>query len=55
MNEVCVENTKPLLIISIKQQYNLKHGIFDPLQNSPPSVWKDRLLKRIKQSNNVNM
>jgi hypothetical protein len=32
--------------ITIKNQYSLKHGLFLPIQNSPPSIWKDRLLKR---------
>lgn len=47
MNEGCVVNRSSAINIPIKQQYNLKHGLFDPLQNSPPSIWKDRLAKRI--------
>jgi len=49
MNEVRVINISPAVNIPIKQQYSLKHGLFDPLQNSPPSVWKERLEKRINK------
>lgn len=50
MNEVRVINKTPPITIPFKQQYNLKHGLFDPLQNSPPSVWKERLNKRLSIS-----
>ena len=50
MNEVCVIKKTPAINIPIKQQYNLKHGLFDPLQNSPPSVWKERLNKRLSKT-----
>ena len=52
MNEVRVINKTPAINIPIKQQYNLKHGLFDPLQNSPPSVWKERLHKRLSKTMN---
>jgi hypothetical protein len=32
------------------EQYNLINMRFDPTQNSPPSVWKARLNKRISAS-----
>jgi hypothetical protein len=51
MNEVHVINKSLPISISIKRQYNLKLGNFDPLQNSPPSIWKERLAKRINKTN----
>ncbi len=52
--DVITENAnKPKSIpISITNQYSLKHGIFLPIQNSPPSMWKDRLLKRVNNMTN---
>ena len=50
MNEVQIIRQTPAIAIPIKQQYNLKHGLFDPLQNSPPSVWKERLNKRLSKT-----
>jgi hypothetical protein len=32
---------------SITKQYSLNNISFDPIQNSPPSLWKMRLNKRI--------
>jgi len=29
------------------EQYSIKNNCFDPNQNSPPSVWKIRLNKRL--------
>ena len=40
--------TMPIAIKS--EQYNLNNMRFDPTQNSPPSVWKTRLNKRIAAS-----
>jgi len=44
--------TKPvtLPIPIIIKQYNLNNSSFDPTQNSPPSLWKMRLNKRIGDS-----
>lgn len=42
--------TKPIAIVSSIQPYSLKHGLFDPIQNSPPSVWKARLMHRINNT-----
>jgi len=50
INEVCVINKTPAISIPIKHQYTLKHGLFDPLQNSPPSIWKERLNKRLSKT-----
>jgi len=50
INEIRVVNKSSAINIPFKQQYNLKHGLFDPLQNSPPSIWKDRLKKRINKT-----
>ena len=32
------------------EQYSIKMNCFDPTQNSPPSVWKMRLTKRLGDS-----
>ena len=45
-NERGTKKSQPIAIASSKQ-YNLKHGLFDPIQNSPPSVWKARLMQRL--------
>jgi len=46
-----VINSLPMPIaIPIKtkfEQYSLLHARFDPPQNSPPSMWKMRLNKRV--------
>jgi hypothetical protein len=51
IHEIRVVNKSSAINIPIKQQYNLRNDLFDPLQNSPPSVWKDRLKKRISRTN----
>jgi hypothetical protein len=51
MNEVRVINKSSAINIPTKAQYSLKLGLFDPLQNSPPSIWKERLAKRINKTN----
>jgi len=52
MDNNIMNNTKtqPIAIINSLQQYTLKHGLFDPLQNSPPSVWKTRLMQRLNNT-----
>ena len=47
MDNVLVTQKTPPIAIAIGKQYNLKHGLFDPVQNSPPSVWKARLMQRL--------
>jgi len=42
--------TQPVAIINPLQQYTLKHGLFDPIQNSPPSGWKTRLMQRLNNT-----
>ena len=44
--------SQPISIISnrIMQQYSLNNMKFDPTQNSPPSLWKMRLNKRVGDS-----
>jgi hypothetical protein len=44
------KKTQPIAIINSLQQYTLKHGLFDPIQNSPPSVWKTRLMQRLNNT-----
>jgi hypothetical protein len=47
-NEHGTKKTQPIAIATASGiQYNLKHGLFDPIQNSPPSVWKARLMQRL--------
>lgn len=42
---------KPIPIKSITEHYyGLNHTQFDPTQNSPPSLWKMRLNKRIGET-----
>jgi hypothetical protein len=53
MNSSLMNNqpkTQPIAIINPLQQYTLKHGLFDPIQNSPPSVWKTRLMSRLNNT-----
>lgn len=42
--------TQPIAIINPLQQYTLKHGLFDPVHNSPPSIWKARLMQRLNNT-----
>ena len=42
-----VHKAVPMPIKNKTEQYSLKHIPFDPTQNSPPSLWKMRLNKRI--------
>jgi len=37
-------------IMNQNQEYSIKNNCFDPTQNSPPSVWKMRLNKRLGDS-----
>lgn len=43
-----VEISKNIMIKN--EQYSIKNTCFDPTQNSPPSVWKIRLTKRLGDS-----
>ncbi len=51
MDNTIMDNRKaqPITIV-INKQYTLKHGLFDPIQNSPPSIWKARLLQRLNNT-----
>jgi len=40
----------PIQIKTITEQYSLNNICFDPPQNSPPSLWKIRLNKRIGEN-----
>lgn len=42
--------TQPISIIKPLQKYTLKHGLFDPIQSSPPSIWKTRLMNRLNNT-----
>lgn len=37
-----------LIPTTADNKYNLKHGLFNPIQNSPPNVWRSRLIDRVK-------
>lgn len=52
MYEIVALKSLPITIpIQMKSnQYSLSHLPFDPTQNSPPSVWKARLNKRIGET-----
>jgi hypothetical protein len=41
----------PIPLKNISHQYSLNNIQFDPTQNSPPSLWKMRLNKRIDGEN----
>jgi len=47
-----INKSQPISIISNRtvQQYSLNNMKFDPTQNSPPSLWKMRLNKRVGDS-----
>ena len=47
MNDIRTTNITKSIPIKINNQYILKHGLFDPMQNSPPSIWTSRLINRI--------
>jgi hypothetical protein len=51
MNEIRNVRKTPTQPIAIINPLSLKHGLIDPMQNSPPSVWKARLMKRINNTN----
>lgn len=53
----CIErptnnSSKPISFSKTKNdmdiQYEIKRNYFDPDKNSPPSIWKSRLLERIE-------
>jgi hypothetical protein len=46
--EITITRTRPIEIF--QKQYKLNHSLFDPTQNSPPSIWKMRLNSRIKST-----
>ena len=51
MDEKLVSKPKPINItVQSKNVYSLNNMRFDPTQNSPPSLWKVRLNKRMSDS-----
>jgi len=40
--------------ISICNRYNLKQGVFNPIQNSPPNIWRSRLMQRVNTNIPLN-
>jgi len=38
----------------INKEYSINMNIFNPMKNSPPNYWNDRLLNRINNLNNFN-
>lgn len=51
MDNSYIMNISQSQVIPIVNKYNLKHGLCNPIQNSPPNVWKSRLLERV--NNNI--
>ena len=47
MYEIAKAIAIPIQLKSITKRYSLNNICFDPIQNSPPSLWKMRLNKRI--------
>jgi hypothetical protein len=45
--------TNPIQIKTKTNQYSLNTMPFDPTQNSPPSLWKIRLSKRLGVENKL--
>jgi hypothetical protein len=52
MDEIRVNRSRPININpkTKVEQYSLNNMCFDPTQNSPPSLWKMRLNKRVGES-----
>jgi hypothetical protein len=50
MYEIGKAKAIPIQNKNITEQYSLSHIRFDPIQNSPPSLWKMRLNKRIAET-----
>ena len=50
MDNACNVNKDRHIPIPIINNYNLRHDLFNPIQNSPPSIWKSRLLHRINNN-----
>ena len=50
MNEISMLIAKPIPISMKNNHYSLSIKQIDPIQNSPPSLWKMRLHKRIGEN-----
>lgn len=44
----------PIPIVRKGEQYSIKNTAFDPTQNSPPSIWKMRLKKRVGEPSSLH-
>jgi hypothetical protein len=44
----------PIPIVRKGEQYSIKNTAFDPTQNSPPSIWKMRLKKRVGEQSSLH-
>ena len=38
----------------INKEYSINMNIFNPMKNSPPNYWNNRLISRINKLNNFN-
>jgi hypothetical protein len=55
MDELSKARSMPIPIKPMNAQYSLSKIQFDPIQNSPPSLWKLRLNKRIGETHLKNL
>lgn len=55
MDEIAKAKSIPIQIKYINEQYSLSKIQFDPIQNSPPSLWKMRLNNRIGETRLKNL
>jgi len=55
MYEITKAISMPIEIKHKNEQYSLSKIQFDPIQNSPPSLWKMRLNKRIGETHLKNL
>jgi hypothetical protein len=55
MDEIAKAKAMPIPIRHLNEQYSLSKIQFDPIQNSPPSLWKMRLNKRIGETHLKNL
>ena len=55
MDNACNVDNGKHIPITITNNYSLRQDLFNPIQNSPPSIWKSRLLHRISNNklNNI--
>ena len=55
MDELIKARSMPIQIKPMNEKYSLSKIQFEPIQNSPPSLWKMRLNKRIGETHLKNL